>query len=83
MGIVITGNELSKMSDENLIKLVKDRAVHIQKFNGETMDVRVKQMELTGNGIPIILTYADFKVYRQTIKSIEILDDEDCPNLVL
>ena len=81
MNRIIEYAELKTMSNEELLELTKDRGVFLKLFDGTMKEVRIK--DLVGADIykAKFIDYVGLSFYRQTIKSIEIIND--CPKITL
>lgn len=83
MNTIIEQKELMELSNNKLLELTKDRGVTFYMYDKTMKDVRVKDLLGTNKKTAKFLTYTGLEIYRQTIKTIEIIDDDDCPNVLI
>lgn len=71
------------MSNDELQVLIRNRVVTFNMYDGTMKQVRVKKLLGADNLTAKTLTYTDLQVFRQGIKSIVIMNDDEMPKISL
>lgn len=75
MNTIISEECLSHISNEELIKRIKDRGVYLYMYDGTMNEVRIKDLISLDVLTAKLVDYTGLTFLRQTIKSIEIMEE--------
>ena len=81
MGRILKEEVLKKMSNKELSENIKDQGVFLYMYDGSMKEVRIK--EVVGKDFlnSKVIDYTGLSFFRQTIREIEIIIEEETPNI--